>query len=104
MARTYWDWAGNSTAQDFLNAANFNTGGSFWTIILYMFVVIVMLAMLPFGFEAALIVSLFLGIILGVLLLYAGLISGLWLGVLVALEIFIIVYAMATNQKSNYVG
>lgn len=101
MATQMINWSNVSNFNDVLVAANTQSSGAFWTSILYMVVFVAFLAMIPFGFETAAIASLFLGIMLGVFMLYLGLTSMLWVGVLVGFEIFIFIYigwASGRNQ------
>jgi hypothetical protein len=96
---TNWSSINNATA--FLNVPNQNSGGFFWVAVLYMIVGALFLAFLNFGFEVAIMVALFIGIILGTLLLYLDLISIVNLGVLIGLELFVFIYLMFSSPKNN---
>ena len=90
-----------SSASDFLNAPNTSTGGYFWVSILFMITVVSMISMIGFGIEVAMLVSLFISIILGTLLVYAGLMSMTWLGAMVAFELIIVIYVIIMNPRNN---
>ena len=97
----YTNWSNVNNATAFLQTANTNTSGYFWPSILYMVVALLFFAMLNFGFEAAALVSLFIGIIIGTLLVYMDLVSMLSLGVLVGAELFLFIYLMFSSSKNQ---
>lgn len=81
--------------------ANTVSEGAFWTAMLYMIWVVSLLATLAFGFETALVVSSFIGLALGILLVYAGLVAWQWVMTFIALMIFAFIYiGWNTRQKS----
>lgn len=90
-----------TTIGDVLQQANTNTGGSFWTGIYWMIITIVMLSAFAFGFEVALIFAFFVGLILGILLLYADLITLLTFGVTEGVLIFIVIYLVYSSSKNQ---
>jgi len=90
-----------TTAADYLNLPNNSTGGWFWAGMLFMLVIVSMISMIGFGIEVALLVSLFLGIILGTFLVYAGLMSMTWLGAMIAAELALIIYVIVMNPRNN---
>ena len=89
-----------TTATEFLQSANSASGGKFWVSMLYMIVGILFLTFLNFGLEAALMVSLFIGIIVGTILLYLQLINILALGILVGSLLFLFIYLMFASPKN----
>ena len=95
------NWSNLSTPADLLVAANTNTNNWFWTIMLYMIVIVIMLSMLSFSFETAMLVSAFIGTILGVLLIYMGLTSFIWVAPLAGILLFGIIYLMITSNKNQ---
>ena len=90
-----------NTAADFLNLPNQSTGGYFWLGILFMIVVVAMISMIGFGVEVALLVSLFIGIILGTFMVYMGIMSMTWLGVMIAAELILVIYVIVMNPRNN---
>ena len=90
-----------TTASDYLNLPNQSTGGIFWAGILFMIVIVSMISMIGFGIEVAMLVSLFIGIILGTFLVYMGVMNMTWLGALVAAELILIIYVVIMNPRNN---
>jgi len=94
------NWTNITTAGDLLKVPNTTTGGSFWSATLWLLWIIILIAMSAFGFEVALLVSAFFGIIAGALLVYAGLVS--WAVVLffIGQLIFTILYIVWSSNKN----
>ena len=84
---------------DLPGAANTATGGSFWLAMLYMIFIIILLILIVYGFEISLMVSSFLSLIIGLLLVYANLIAWEWILPFVA--IIIIMFLYVTYQKNK---
>ena len=63
--------------------------------------IIAMIVLLPAGWEAALMIAAFIGLILGLLLAYANLVAWWVIGVFVGIEIFMILYVY-WSSKYNY--
>ena len=93
------NWTNVTSPTDMLAVANTNTGGGFWATIVWMIVIVLMISMLSFGFEVALITSSIIGFLIGFILVYAGLVS--WATPLMFLGIFLfmIIYTMWSNKK-----
>ncbi len=96
------NWTNMTSLGGLPAAANTVTGGSFWTTILFMLFVIVLLVTLSWGFETALIISSFIGLALGILLLYAGLVAWQWVAVFAAILLFTFIYVGWTSKQYNY--
>lgn len=92
-------WNNVSDVGDLLAVANTTTGGVFWSGILTMIVLVLFMSLLAFGAETALLVSLFIGLMIGTFLLYMGLVSTLVVGVIVGLLFFSILYLMYTSRQ-----
>ena len=86
--------------QNLLNSANTTTDGTFWTGIYWMFIVIVFILSMAFGFEVAVILSMFAGMTVGMFLLYLGLINSITFGVSIATLLFMVVYLIYTSNKN----
>ena len=86
---------------ELLAGANENTGGFFWATMWYTGIAIMIMSLLPFGIEAALLVSLFFGMITGMLLVYMGLLSGINLGIIIASLIVFAIYFMYSSNKNQ---
>ena len=87
------NWTNVTTPEAFLQIANSTTGGWFWTSILAMIAIVLMISMLPFGFEAAILASAFAAFMLGMLLAYLGLVAWTWVvmyaGIIIAVGLWI---------------
>jgi hypothetical protein len=81
--------------------ANVATDGSFWVGMLYMIWIILIMLTLSWGFEVAIIVSSFVGLVLGLLLVYADLIAWSWVLVFVAVLVFMFLYIIWSSKKSR---
>lgn len=85
---------------DILSHANTMTDGTFWTGIYWMIIIIVLLSSLAFGVETAIILAFFLGMILGIFLLYLGLIEVISFGITVAALLFLVIYFTYSSSKN----
>jgi len=90
---------GVNTLSGMLGAANANTGGYTYIGLLVMMQIIILIAMLGFGFETAILASAFIALIAGLFFTYLGLISFSWLMFFVAQIIVMIIYI--TWQKKT---
>ena len=77
---------------DLLAIPNTNTGGYFWVGMLAMMWGILVMSLLSFGFEVALITSSFIMLIAGLFLVYLGLVSWTWLMFFLGVIFFMIFY------------
>ena len=80
------NWTAITTFESLLTEAN--RFAPFWTAMLYMIWIVLMITFLPFGSTPAILSSSFLALVLGLFLAYAGLMPFKWLltfvGVIVA--------------------
>lgn len=81
------------------DAPNANTGGSFWTAILYFLWVVALALMAAFGWEIAIMGSSFGAIIIGTFLVYFGAMAWQWLIPFVAIELFMFLYIMWSSRS-----
>ena len=95
----YINWSNVSSMADLPGTANVATGGGFWLAMLYMIWIILLLVMIVYGFETSILVSSFLSLIIGLMLVYANLIAWEWLMPFVA--IIIITFLYITYQKNK---
>jgi len=79
--------------------ANNNSGGSFWVSVLFMLWIIIMMALIGYGFVTALVTSSFIALILGIILLYAGLISLKFVLVFAGILLFMFLYIMFLEKE-----
>lgn len=98
MTYTPTNWTNVTTMADFLGLANNSSGGWFWTGILYMISIVLVITLIPFGIESAILAGLFGTIVVGILLVYMDLVSIMQVGVFVGLEFIIFLYLSYSNK------
>lgn len=97
-----FNWSNVTSWQDFLTAANTNTGNWFWAVMgVFLPFIIATIVLLPTGWEAALMGGAFVGFILSILLAYAGLVAWWVVGTFVGIIIFMILY-IYWSSRYNY--
>jgi len=80
-------------------AANTVSGGSFWVGMLFMMWIILMMILIGFGFEVAIITSSFIFLIISLLMVYAGLVAWEWSLTFVGILLFMFLYIIWTSNK-----
>lgn len=90
-----------SSFNDLLNSANTTTEGTFWTMIYWIFIVVIFLSSIAFGFEIAIVLALFGGFVIGWFLLYLGLINVIIFGVSEAVLLFVVIYLMYSSNRNQ---
>lgn len=83
-------------------AANTASGGSFWVGMLYMVWIILLMLMVGYGFEVAMIVSSFVALIIGLLLVYSGLVAWQWILTFVGILVFMFLYIIWSSSKVRH--
>jgi len=87
------NWSNVTDAGTFASLPNQTTGGWFWTAMLWMIYAILLISMLPMGFEAAILGSAFACLMIGIILVYLSLVSWTWVvmfaGIIIAMFIWI---------------
>lgn len=96
------NWTNVTDFQGLLASANTTTSGWFWTGAVFMIFVIVLISIVTFGFEVAVLSAAFISILLSILLLYMGLVP-LWVvGVFVGLALTMFLYLIwSTSQEAG---
>lgn len=79
--------------------ANSASSGTFWTGILYMLWIIMMLIMIYWGWEAAIMVSSFLALVIGLFLVYADLVNWYYILTFVGIELIMFLYIIWLSPK-----
>ena len=79
---------------DFMQIANTNSSGYFWTGMAYMLWFVLFMVLLPFGFEASLMTSSFIALLPALALLYLDLMSWKWFVAFPAMILFTIIWMM----------
>lgn len=95
------NWTNMTTLADIPQAANTATNGSFWVGIMYMLWIILILLLINYGLEVALLTSSFLAMIIGLLLVYGNLVAWQWILPFVGVMLFMFLYITWTNQPSR---
>lgn len=95
------NWSNVTDLSQLPQEANNASGGSFWVGMLYMLWIIAMLLMVAWGFEVAIIVSSFLALVLGLMLVYAGLIAWEWCLTFVGIILFMFLYVIWSSKKTK---
>ena len=88
------NWTNVTNPESFLQVANSNTGGWFWVSMLFMITSVLLISMLPMGFEAAILASAFAGFLLGMLLAYMGLVAWSWVAMYAGVIVITILWIM----------
>lgn len=92
------NWTNITDLSQLPAAANTASDGGFWVGMLFMIWIILILIMLSYGFEVALLGSSFAALVLGVFLVYAGLIAWQW--ALVFLAVILIMFLYITFNRT----
>jgi len=85
--------------KDLLAIPNATTGGFFWVGMLFMMWGIVVMAMLAFGFEVAMLTASFVMLIAGLFLVYLELVSWTWLMTFLGIILFMIFYMVWQKNR-----
>jgi len=93
------NWTNVTTPEAFLQVANDTTGGWFWVSMLTMVTIILMISMLPFGFEAAILGAAFAGLMLGIILAYMNLVAWTWVVMYVGIIVITILWVMYSRRR-----
>ena len=93
------NWTSITTPADLLSAPNTNTSGGFWVTTLYLFWVVLLIVFSGFGFEASILVSSFLALVVSIFLLYMGLIQIGFMLFFVGILLFYIIYIVWSTNK-----
>ena len=88
------NWTNVTDPATFLQVANDTTGGWFWVSMLGMISIVLLISMLPFGFEVALFASAFAGLMLGIIMSYMGLVGWTWVAMYAGIIVIMILWTM----------
>jgi len=92
------NWTNVTTPEQFLQIANNNTGGWFWVSMLTMLTIVLLISMLPFGFEAAVLGAAFAGLMVGILLVYLELVGWTWVAMYAGIIVFMFLWIMYSRR------
>jgi len=93
------NWTNISTFEGLLIEAN--RSAPFWTGIMFMLWVVLMITFLPFGTNVALLGSSFLAFVIGLFLVYMDLVAWNWLLVFVGVIILVIIVEALFSKKDQ---
>jgi len=93
------NWSNITDPASFLQIANSNTGNWFWVSMLFMIVAVLLISMLPFGFEAALLGAAFAGFMIGIPMAYLGLAGWSWVMMYAGIIIMMILWIMYSRKN-----
>ena len=94
------NWSNVTDFSQLPSAANSVTGGSFWFGVLIMIFLVVLLLLLVYGFETALLVSSFLSLVIGMRLSFADLLNWVLVLPFVAVILFMFLYITYNKNKT----
>lgn len=96
------NWTNISSTSQILSLPNTASGGWFWAGMLVMIEFVLLMAMLNFGFEVALITSAFITLILSIMLyMMSGLVSQWMVMVFLGVTLFSILYIYVSSTREN---
>jgi len=93
------NWSNITDFGQIPDAANTASAGAFWVGMFYMLWVILILLMIGYGFEVAILVASFVMMIIGLLLVYTGLMGLGHLVTVIAVLIFMFLYIIWSSSK-----
>ena len=85
--------------KDLLAIPNATTGGFFWIGMLFMMWGIIVMAMLAFGFEVAMLTASFVMLIAGLFLVYLELVTWNWLMTFLGIILFMMFYMIWQKNR-----
>jgi len=93
------NWSNFTDFGDLPSLANTTSNGTFWAGMLYMMWIILIMMLSFYGFELAILVASFLGLIIAILLVYADLIAWYHALVFVGTILFMFLYIIYSGLK-----
>jgi len=93
------NWTNVTTWNDMLVTANTNSESWFWTFIMYGVFIVCLLIFSTWGFEVGLLVASFIGLLLGIFLVYADLVAWTWTLTFVGIILFTFLYIAWSSKK-----
>lgn len=93
-------FANATTWIDILVIPNTQTGGYFWLGMLVLVFAVLLITLLSFGFEVAMLTAAFITFVIGLFFVYLGLVGWQWLMMFFGIILFIILY-ITWNSKSE---
>lgn len=101
---TYADLLQNTNMTGLENlalAANATTSNTFWAGMYWMGLLIVLILSSVFGFEIAMLLTFFIGLVVGIFMLYLGWITITVFGITEGILIFAVIYLLWSSNKNR---
>ena len=95
------NWKNLSDFGNLHSIANDTTGGTFWLGMLQMIWVILILVLIGYGFEIAIMIASFLAMILAFMLVYSGLVHWGFVVQFAAIILFMFLYTIWSGSKQR---
>lgn len=92
-------WENITDVGGILRVANDNTGSYFWVGMLFMIYIVLIISMLGFGIETAILASSFAALIIGLIMVSLGLVSWVYVASFVGVIIMLILWISYTRPK-----
>jgi len=96
-----YNWANLTDFGDLPSVANAQTGGTFWVGMLHMIWIILIMVMIGFGFEVAILAASFLCLVIALLLAYSGLVAWGFVIEFAAIILFFILYIIWSGSQKR---
>lgn len=93
------NWTNATTTAGMMQIANQNSGGWFWTAMLFMVYVVMIISLIGFGIEVALLSANFLAILVSILMVYMGLVSWTIVAFFIGFQSFLFLYIMWSSRQ-----
>jgi len=93
------NWSSIISPETFLQIANDNSGGWFWASMLFMITSVLLISLLPFGFEAAVLAAAFAGFMIGIPMAYLGLVMWEYILIYVGIIVLMILWIMYSQKN-----
>lgn len=95
------NWSNVSSFSEIPSLANQTTGNYFWSATIFMIWILLMIMLSFFGFEVSILVSTFLALVIGILLVYANLLAWETLLIFVGILFFMFLYIIWSSNKTK---
>lgn len=93
------NWTAINNVNDLLGAVN-QTTGWFWTTMVWLVATVILIVLLPFGFESAVLATCFIGLILSIFLLSMGLVQFIYTtAIFAAVMLLVLLYIAFTSSR-----
>jgi hypothetical protein len=95
------NWTNVSSFGDLPSLANTASGGTFWVGILHMIWIILILVLIGYGFEVAIVTASFLAMIIAFMMVYADLVNWIFIVEFAGILLFMYLYIIWSGKKDR---